>query len=89
MSEKQSYLYAFWALKHLMAIDKAIYDLSQYSNLNLNEAILGLERARKKLLKTWAYQEAERQLDEMACKGLIRKMGYIYLGTLGKEEAEL
>lgn len=83
-----SWLYAFWAIKLLMALDKAIYDLAQHSNLNMLDSINALHRERKRLLKKSDFQRAQEQLEEMVRMGLLTKVGDLYLGTLSKDEAK-
>ena len=88
---KEDWLYTHWAVKHLLAIDKAIRELSEYSNLTLNDSILALYRERKKLIRTDPnFARAEKFLEEMTRHGLIRKLGDVYCGTLqyGEEEVK-
>jgi hypothetical protein len=52
-------LYLEWAIEHMVAINKAMYDLSRFSNLNMSGIIQAIFAERQKLIDTDAnYKKA-------------------------------
>lgn len=74
-------LYVKTAIKHILAIDQAIYNFDRFSNLNLNDMLLAMWQNRTKLtIENSAYAEAAEVLNELAGLKLVNKLGNLFIG---------
>jgi len=81
--------YVISHITHILAIDQAIKNLNELSNLTVNEMILGMFNQRAKLIReNAAFAAAIEHLEYLARKKLIHKCGDLFIGFHNPEGLE-